>query len=289
MRNSITYDFAFIVGHFWGCINRKSEDLKITMDIKEDYERSIKFWLKDKCIVKLNYISAETKTYDNKGGLQIEYPDRTDASINSCNTLINTYPQFFSLRNQQLNNSNSSRYYELRCSRKHTSPYNYYKQLQTIDKNNNDVKELISLLDKTQLKINIKRLNSGVGMSQCFGKYRIRKKKGIYESKNNAKYPDLYLALQKFYDTFVKNHLPEYTSIQVNKNYKTKEHYDRNDGLSYIIGLGEYTGGNLILNSYKHDIKYKPLLFNGKKWLHSTDDFDGTRYSLVFFKQNYTE
>ena len=39
-------------------------------------------------------------------------------------------------------------------------------------------------------------------------------------------------------------------------------------------------------NSYKHNIRYHPIIFEGKNWLHSTNDFEGERITLVYFKQN---
>lgn len=287
LRQSITFDFGFIVGFFWGCINRHLPELSITMPIKEDYERTIKYWLKDKTIIKFNYLCAETMVYKTEGGLQFIYPDRTEISNNSCSILANTYPQYFTIRNTQLNNANKSKYCELRCSRIHKSVNNYYKQLPVINKDDDLIKKLENILASSKLLVNKKRLNSGIGISQTFGKYRVRKKLGLFESKNNSKYPELYNVLLEFYEKYIKEHLPEYTSIQVNKNYKTLPHIDKNNaGISYIVGLGNYNGGNLIVNSYKHDIHYKPLMFDGKKWIHYTDDYIGDRYSLVFFKLN---
>jgi hypothetical protein len=287
LRNSITFDFSFIVGFFWGCINRHLPELNITMPIKEDYERTIKYWLKDKTIVKFNYLCAETMVYKTDGGLQTIYPDRTEMSNNCSSILATTYPEYFIIRNTQLNNANKSKYCELRCSRIHKSVNNYYKQLPLINKDDNIIKKIENILVESKLLINKKRLNSGVGVSQTFGKYRVRKRMGLFESKNNTKYPELYSILLEFYEKYVKEHLPEYTSIQVNKNYKTSPHIDKNNaGISYIIGLGDYKGGELIINSYKHDIHYKPLMFEGKKWIHSTNDFNDNRYSLVFFKLN---
>jgi hypothetical protein len=280
MRESCSFDFKFIVGHFWGCINRHLPELNITMDIKEDYERTIKYWLSDKCIIKLNYVSANNAIYKTKGGLQETYPDRTDASINSSHTLINSYPEYFYL------NSKKSLYQELKL-KKHSSITNFYKPLEKISIDCPIVKNLLNELESSKLPIYRKRLNTGEGITHCFGMNRARKKKGLYESKNNTKYPNLYKAILEYADKYVKP-FTEYTGIQVNKNYKTKPHYDaRNANIdSYIVGLGNYTKGDLILNSYKIDIKYKPILFNGANWLHSTEDFEGTRYSLVFFKQN---
>jgi len=287
MRESITFDFRFLVGHLWGCINRHSSDLQITIDIKEDYERCIKYWLKDKTIIKLNYISADTIIYDTKGGLQLVYPDRTEASKTSCELLLLTYPTYFKIRTTQLNNLNDSRYWELRCRQHHISPNNYYTPLEPINKDCIIINSILEYLKNNKLELNYKRLNSGIGQSQCFGKYRIRKKAGLYDSKNNDKYPELYQLLQDFGNKYVIQHIPEYTSIQVNYNYQSKPHYDRNNGNSFIVGFGNYSGGDIIINSYKHSICYRPILFNGKNWLHSTDVFCGNRITLIYFKQNY--
>lgn len=287
LRNSITFDFGFIVGFFWGCINRHLPELNITIPIKEDYERTVKYWLKDKTIIKFNYLCAETMVYKTEGGLQTIYPDRTEMSNYCSNLLVEKYPEYFTIRNTQLNNINKSKYCELRCSRIYKSVNNYYKELQPINKEDDIIKKLENILEASKLLINVKRLNSGIGVSQTFGKYRIRKQLGLFDSKNNSKYPELYNILLEFYEKFVKEHLPEYTSIQVNKNYKTLPHIDKNNaGISYIVGLGDYKEGDLIVNSYKHDIHYKPLMFDGKKWIHSTNNFSGNRFSLVFFKLN---
>ena len=286
MRESITFNFSFIVGHFWGCINRHLPELNLTMDIKEDYERTIKYWLLDKVIIKLNYISASNAIYKTKGGLQETYPDRSHASINSCNILINNYPDYFQIRNKQLNNAKKSRYMELKL-KNHSSITNFYKPLEKINIDCPIVKNLLDELNKANLPIYKKRENTGIGITHTFGMNRARKKCGLFNSPNNSRYPDIYKAILAYADKYVNPHI-EYTGVQVNKNYKTKPHYDaRNANIeSYIVGLGDYNNGKLILNSYKIDIKYQPILFNGAQWLHSTDDFTGDRYSLVFFKQN---
>lgn len=82
----------------------------------------------------------------------------------------------------------------------------------------------------------------------------------------------------------------KFSSIQVNKNNRTAKHKDSNNvGVSYILGLGDYTGGELIVydengkNPKKIDIKNKFYKFDGSKRPHETAPFKGTRYSLVFY------
>jgi len=82
----------------------------------------------------------------------------------------------------------------------------------------------------------------------------------------------------------------KFTSIQYNKNHRAARHRDaKNTGVSYIVGLGDYTGGELIIfdenekNPVKHDIKGKFNTFDGSKYPHETSPFKGERYTLVFY------
>jgi len=102
----------------------------------------------------------------------------------------------------------------------------------------------------------------------------------------------------------------KFTSIQVNVNYASRPHVDRNNlGASYIIGLGKYTGGALWVHkddgnkahTLEDEVTLAPMYnkgdtymgsdtniqgrwtqFNGNR-LHLTRPFQGTRYSLVYF------
>ena len=82
----------------------------------------------------------------------------------------------------------------------------------------------------------------------------------------------------------------KFTSIQYNKNHKAARHRDaKNMGVSYIVGLGNYTGGELIIfdenekNPKNHDIQNKFYAFNGSIYPHETATFKGERYTLVFY------
>ena len=104
-------------------------------------------------------------------------------------------------------------------------------------------------------------------------------------SRHNKKYPEL-LNLSK---ALLKSHAPRYAfhSVTINKNHASAKHVDRNNkGFSYIIGLGKYTGGQLVFDSgpYKgvHNIKNKWLKFKGDH-PHWVKPFKGERYTLVFY------
>lgn len=79
----------------------------------------------------------------------------------------------------------------------------------------------------------------------------------------------------------------EYTTIQINKNILCPAHIDKNNiGLSYIIGLGNYEHGELVIENIPYDIKKKWLLFDGKK-VHWTNEFQGDRYTIIYYKHNF--
>ena len=108
---------------------------------------------------------------------------------------------------------------------------------------------------------------------------------------SDPKFKKLYLETKKL----MKMHDPKYkfTTIQYNKNMRAARHVDgRNVGVSYIVGLGTYTGGELIVydndkkptNPVKNDLHKTFYSFNGSKFLHEVAPFKGERYTIVFFK-----
>ena len=52
---------------------------------------------------------------------------------------------------------------------------------------------------------------------------------------------------------------------------------------SLIVGLGDYDGGELVVEGEPFDIRYAPLTFDGWRQRHWTLPFAGERFSLVWF------
>ena len=76
----------------------------------------------------------------------------------------------------------------------------------------------------------------------------------------------------------------KYTSITLNKNFKCLPHKDKgNKKESLIVGLGDYIGGELFIEGIPFDIKYNPLLFNGVDLEHWVNDFEGDRWTIVYY------
>jgi len=90
-------DLRFCVGTFWGCINEHSSDLMLHIEEKEDFERTLLYYKRDKGVLRFNIICAETKYYKEKGGLQSRGLDRVATSKVSCGYLIATFPEYCKL------------------------------------------------------------------------------------------------------------------------------------------------------------------------------------------------
>ena len=92
MTYKMTTDLRFIVGPMWGMINRHRNDLKLTVDEKENSERTLQFWVADGAVLRFNNIGIETKYYKNKGGMQAEEKDRKVEALKSVYYLNKMYP-----------------------------------------------------------------------------------------------------------------------------------------------------------------------------------------------------
>tara|TARA_R100001163_G_scaffold6097_1_gene7016 strand:+ start:1490 stop:2254 length:765 start_codon:yes stop_codon:yes gene_type:complete len=60
MKNDITYDYKLIIGGLFGIIIKK-ELCELGIDQYEDYERTIKHYIADGGVVRLNYLCCKTK------------------------------------------------------------------------------------------------------------------------------------------------------------------------------------------------------------------------------------
>ncbi|GKY92224.1 hypothetical protein MPSEU_000193600 [Mayamaea pseudoterrestris] len=73
----------------------------------------------------------------------------------------------------------------------------------------------------------------------------------------------------------------------INCNAQFTPHVDSGRGsgqsLSMIVALGDFVGGEIMVEGEPHDIRYKALEFDGWKLRHWTRAFTGQRFSLVWF------
>lgn len=113
----------------------------------------------------------------------------------------------------------------------------------------------------------VKRLFNG-SYEQCLG---------------NIRYPELYSILKEIAKNCWENF--EYNQILINYNNIFKKHKDnKNIGSnSLIFGFGPYTKGELYIEDKPYDIK-NPIIFDGKLLEHEVKEFEGDRYSVIYYK-----
>lgn len=87
-----TTKLKFIVGPCFGIINRYNKELKLTIDEKENVERTLQYWKLDGKVLRLNNITLRTQYYKVPGGMQDEGKDRKVEALKSAEYLHARYP-----------------------------------------------------------------------------------------------------------------------------------------------------------------------------------------------------
>jgi hypothetical protein len=99
MKDTVSTDLKFLVGSFWGCVNpgtKGSHGVKMIMDEKEDYYRTLQYFLQDEKVVRLNFVAPKTAYYKEPGGMQ-ENPERKKKQEHAVKFLLAKYPEFVTL------------------------------------------------------------------------------------------------------------------------------------------------------------------------------------------------
>jgi len=153
------------------------------------------------------------------------------------------------------------------------NPYCLRKSFENYRKNNNYHAKKIGALDQPEAR------GSTAGVVWKNGCFQISKL-----SKEHPILDDLLI-------DFMKVHNPEFNfnSVYITKNCQSKPHKDSgNPDSSIIVTVGKFEGGGLYvkeneLTTTLFDIKKNSLEFDGRKHTHFTEEFTGTRYSLIFY------
>ena len=109
-----------------------------------------------------------------------------------------------------------------------------------------------------------------------------------FKSKLLSERPDLLEAFYGFRDLYFPNF--EFTGCQLNYNYALGKHKDKaNLGESVLVCCGDYTGGLTCVELEdgtieKFDARTMPVIFDGSRFTHWVEPFEGDRFSIVFFR-----
>lgn len=259
-KDGYTTHLTHILGSFFICKNNRR--LVTTTSEKEDYERSILYFLEYSKVLRDRSCGVKTTYAAGTGGLQQE--GRILRMSNESKLLARLYPHYCSA-----------------ITKNDKPDIRLNWRAKTL---NSELSEILEYLKSHRVEVTKYRPTvAAEARSQTYGIVS-RRSLAPDLSRSSWKNPKLFKLLLEY---AAKHVAVPFTSIQVNDTLKCAKHFDRgNIGLSYIIAFGDYTGGELDIEGTLHDIKGKPLLFNGAEKLHGTEPFEGQRYSLVFHTIN---
>ena len=151
--------------------------------------------------------------------------------------------------------------------------------------------QMLKILQASDTPINKTRTNvvkkgGKLSRSMVLGTQKILYGGGYGESRHNKNFPHLLKTIRAYFKERVKGY--SFDAVTINDSHRASRHRDKNNTpYSYIIGLGNYTGGALKFNEGpmkgSHSIKNKMLKFQGE-FEHEVTPFKGKRYTLVFYK-----
>ena len=293
-------ELRYLMGGFYGIVNRDPPEL-LYGDNQEDKERTLRYWKRDKKLLRFNHITMITRFY-TPGGM--DSPTRKADTEAATMQMVKEFPGLV----KQIHKAKAG-YHDLRF-------INPAKAEDAIDSAVEVLPlragyeaardKLLAALAKTHIpklgnpskpehrkRHGVRADNIGsIGRTATYG-FGNTRAKGIAEFKWNKKNPEVLRAMIEFGNKVVPPGW-KYTAITLNKDVLARKHRDPNNvGRSVIIGIGNYKGGALRVwdeddtVSEDYDLKDRPTMFNGALRPHETQPFEGERYTLIFYKQKW--
>jgi len=95
LKNNVSFNLKYIVACFYGWKNTQEKKSYVSTNPeygKEDYERTIRYYVNDGGVTRFNYVAPKTKYYSEGGGIQtyrtVEYEEK------AVQWLLKTFPMF---------------------------------------------------------------------------------------------------------------------------------------------------------------------------------------------------
>jgi propanediol dehydratase large subunit len=96
MHTDITFDLQFIIGSFFGFVNTHDSEMLVTFNSKDDYERTLKFYIRDGKVMRFNGVGMVHDFNRLGGGIQaiMTHKEREVKNIQEVMSMVNKYPMF---------------------------------------------------------------------------------------------------------------------------------------------------------------------------------------------------
>lgn len=101
MKFDISFNLKYLVGCFWGCEISHDPALQVTLEDKEDFERTLLYYCAFGSSPRLNWVAPKTNYYTEPGGMQVTRTERrvTESAL----SLIKRFPGLCHLNTQKKN------------------------------------------------------------------------------------------------------------------------------------------------------------------------------------------
>jgi hypothetical protein len=90
MRPRIVVGLTYICGGLYGVINNKT--LLVSMNNKEDFQRSLQYYMEDGKVIRYECIGIDTKGYTGIGGMNLPGERTNEIILASATKLVELYP-----------------------------------------------------------------------------------------------------------------------------------------------------------------------------------------------------
>jgi hypothetical protein len=90
MTFDLSTDLRLICGYAWGVINTHDDSMQVTLNQKEDYERTILYYQRDGAVARFNWCAGDHAYTKEPGGMQDQRTEHTDDR--SIDTLLRRFP-----------------------------------------------------------------------------------------------------------------------------------------------------------------------------------------------------
>ena len=260
-------------------IYKNDKALQLTCPFMQDYERAVIFMKRDGAVIRNWDITYRHLPNNPNGGLADQRTD--DKLILETNKMLYKFPEYFSYK--YLVRTNVA---QLKLNIQKTIP-SVIKLPYT-----NIFNDLISLLEIAKLR---SYRDTAIYGGDCGNRRGFPAYKGgifgiVQQRKSNIKclssmskdQPVLYNEILRCGRAICPF---DFTMIQLNKNLECPPHKDsKNAGYSMLVSIGDYVGGEIVIEGKEYDARENPLVFNGAELEHYNKPIiSGTKYSLVFF------
>jgi hypothetical protein len=322
MKDEGEVGMVMFSGDFMGIINRKKMKIKITLEKGEgeQMELMLMYFKEDGGVIRFNNIIV-ISTKLTKGG---KVKERGSVEIRKKDLLINLqklkkeYPEY--IKNIYQSKENRTRPYiepiktdnykieggalDFNKEIDDDTEIEYKKINITADLRNirdslteelMKIKDKIPRIERPRKKGKWYFRSRGeilgvIGRSVNFG-CGLQRFKGVDDYKANKKFPEVFKLLVE-YGNKIKPEGFEFSTITLNYNMKAKKHKDSsNTGYSFMTTLGDYKKGGLYVYEPNGknpklfgDLNNHTLVFNGSILPHKSQESDGDRFSLIFYK-----